>query len=451
MNISSRWDWPLGYVNHAEQQRYLKSTARFKVVAAGRRSGKTEWLKRMAATAALSYRDVWDDPAGFLAAPVRDQAKRIFWNDMKDLLEGFISAKSETELWIELINGFKLCVVGLDRPERIEGSPWNWCGITEIANVKPHAWESNIFPVLSERGGWAVLEGVPEGENWFKDLFDNAKADTTGVWDAFHWLSSEILDVIRPGETDIARGSMDELTYLQEYEAAFVTYAGRAYPKFGEANYYTESDFEYNPKDDVHLCFDFNVSPGVCAFAQETGGPSKDQIKSYFFDEVHIPKHSTSQLVAETVIDKLKDHTGHIYIYGDATGGAQGSAKVAGSDWQIITQVLRSKWPGKVTMRVPRANPRERVRVNAVNSRICTMTGNVRLFVHKKCASHLAKDLRNVKVIEGGAGQLDKKSDPELTHISDAAGYYIAYRFPISEVRPASTIGKPIIGASHSW
>jgi hypothetical protein len=40
-------------------------------------------------------------------------------------------------------------------------------------------------------------------------------------------------------------------------------------------------------------------------------------------------------------------------------------------------------------------------------------------------------DLEGVAVLKGGSGELDKKSNPTLSHISDALGYYIAKEFPI--------------------
>jgi hypothetical protein len=46
-------------------------------------------------------------------------------------------------------------------------------------------------------------------------------------------------------------------------------------------------------------------------------------------------------------------------------------------------------------------------------------------------AKHVVKDLEGVTLLEGGSGEIDKKKTPELSHISDALGYYIAREFPI--------------------
>src|SRR5690349_58188 len=85
LKLTPRWR-PLRY--HPEQCRLERSPARFKIVPAGRRSGKTEIAKR---ELVLSLWDCyvkprpWDDPRFFAAGPTRDQAKRIFWKDVKAL------------------------------------------------------------------------------------------------------------------------------------------------------------------------------------------------------------------------------------------------------------------------------------------------------------------------------------------------------------------------------
>lgn len=54
------------------------------------------------------------------------------------------------------------------------------------------------------------------------------------------------------------------------------------------------------------------------------------------------------------------------------------------------------------------------------------------MMVDPSRAPMLVRDFEGVRVLEGGAGDLDKKRDPKLTHISDAAGYYVATDFPVS-------------------
>ena len=106
------------------------------MVPAGRRSGKTELAKRKLIVEALSAQG-WPDPRFFAAAPTRDQAKAIYWNDLKAMVPRLLVAdRSESNLTLTLRNGAEICVVGMDRPERIEGRPWNGGILDEYANMK---------------------------------------------------------------------------------------------------------------------------------------------------------------------------------------------------------------------------------------------------------------------------------------------------------------------------
>jgi hypothetical protein len=120
-----------------------------------------------------------------------------------------------------------------------------------------------------------------------------------------------------------------------------------------------------------------------------------------------------------------------VLCYGDATGGASGPAKVSGSDWDLIKNALRPVFGDRLRMRVDKANPRERVRVNAVNSRLMGADGTVKLRIDRSKAPNLVKDFEGVRLLSGGAGDIDKKVDSKLTHMTDAIGYYIVKRHPV--------------------
>jgi hypothetical protein len=86
-----------------------------------------------------------------------------------------------------------------------------------------------------------------------------------------------------------------------------------------------------------------------------------------------------------------------------------------------------------VDFHAPASNPAERSRINAMNTRIRSRDGTVRLMADPKYAPHVVKDLEGVKLLEGGSGEIDKKHDPKLTHISDAVGYYVVAKYPTTE------------------
>lgn len=426
---------------HVTQLSYANSPHRFNVVPAGRRSGKTERAKRRLVLRALQTERLrhGEAPRYFAGAPTRDQAKRIFWADLKTMTKPFwLGAPSESELTIRLVNGAEIVVLGLDKPERIEGSPWDGGLLDEYANIKRSAWGENVRPALADRNGWCDLLGVPEGRNHYYDRYEFARAEMqergdASEWGAFTWKSAEILP---PEEIEAARRDLDRQTFEQEYEASFLNFSGRAYYGFCDANKLPVQKL-YDPSKPLILCFDFNVEPGVAAVIQEIRVATLDRVATCVIGEVYIERNSTTPAVCRRILEDWGAHTGVIEVYGDASGGARGTAQVAGSDWDLVRDLLTKgdgERPGFGTHRVrfdiPSANPPERVRVNAMNTRICNGTGQRHLFVDGVAAPHVVKDLEGVTVLAGGSGELDKKKDKRLTHISDGVGYYVVHRFP---------------------
>jgi hypothetical protein len=414
---------------HPIQIALIKSKARFKICPAARRSGKTERAKRNLIIQALeeSSQGRWLDYRYFAAAPTRDQARQIFWKDLKAmvphrLLGGRIS---ESELIIPLVTGAEICVVGLDRAERIEGRSWNGGVIDEIANTKPGIWEANIRPALADRNGWCWLIGTPEGRGEYYNMYQRAISGEDPEWEGFTWISADILPA---KEIESARRSMSEELFQQEYEASWITFKGRAYHPFLATTHC--APLKYTRANPLIITLDFNWQPGSASILQEMRLPNGlDGVG--VIGEVCIPKHSSTPAVCRRIVQDWGDHPGAVYVYGDATGGAQGSARVQGSDWDLVKAELRPVFGNRLTFKVPQANPKERVRVNAVNSLLRNAAGEIRLMVDPVKAPSVVRDFEGVRLLEGGSGEIDKKSDPQLSHWLDGIGYFCVQEYPV--------------------
>ncbi len=102
---------------------------RFVGVDAGRQSYKTELAKRKLVMSLIEPKP-WSDPRYFYGAPTQRQAKLIAWEDLKQLVPKRWLRDPETdiresELCIRTGFGTELHVVGMDKPERIEGKTWD--------------------------------------------------------------------------------------------------------------------------------------------------------------------------------------------------------------------------------------------------------------------------------------------------------------------------------------
>jgi len=463
--LTDRWT-PLDA--HPEQLRLIRSPARFRVVAAGRRSGKTERGKRHLVRCALEGITGVARPTFVAAAPTRDQAKRIFWQDLKALSpREWIESVSESELTIRYKIGSQLMVVGLDRPQRIEGVPLDGIVVDEIAEVKRESWEQSIRPALSTRGrppGWAWFTGRPKGRGLFYELY--SRAGTREGWESFTWTSATVVD---PAEIEQARQDLDPLTFAQEYEAQWVSFDGLAYYPWSPKDHLRR--LTYDPARALIIGLDFNVDPGTAVVMQEQfiDGETRTCVigevhtraliigldfnvdpgtavvmQEQFIDgetrtcvigEVHIPKNSNTPAVCRRLVADWGKHAGDVLIYGDPAGGARHTSQTEGTDWDLAKQVLRPAFGDRLRWRVGKKAPYVRDRLNAVNSRLKSTAGVVRLLVDPVAAPNVVRDFEGVTLLAGGSGELDKKGSEAkgLTHLTDALGYYIAEAFGIAE------------------
>ena len=428
-------------VPHPEQLRYIRSEKRFIIAPAGRRSGKTEIAKRKLFQRV--FRATGDFKRRYIcAAPTHDQAKLIYWDDLKALFRGFIVKKSETERSLELVNGATIHVAGMDKPERAEGSPLDGIILDEFANMKSHVWPKHVRPALDtrDRPGWAIIPSVPEGRNHYFQIYEAARREIAergaeSEWAIFHWFSADIMD---PKAVEQARRDLDELTFQQEYEGSFVNYSGLAYYQFNR-NIHAAERIQYTPRRPLIFCFDFNTEPRVAVVAQiqdyrflePLHRPEIPRSVLAIIGEVHVAAASNTEIVCRRLIKDWgpegQNHVGPVYLYGDATGGAKKTTSVAGSDWDIIRRELGAISSWEIVSRVKRSNPEERPRVNAVNS---ALKRNFVLIDPVK-ASHVVDDFESVVVVPGGSGEILKKAGDPHTHMTDAVGYLIEAEWPV--------------------
>lgn len=421
----ARW---YALIEHPVQRRLVDDVVRFKTVPAGRRSGKTERFKRFMAKTAMS--NPGEDY--FIAAPTRDQVKKIYWNDMKRLTFQSLHEKppSETELILHIPNDTRIHLVGLDRPERMEGQFWSGGGIDEIADCKSDALEVNILPALDtfnptrpEYKAWCWFLGVPDGLNHYYDLCERSAQGNDPEWRNYHWKSSEIL----PASTiEAAKRRMSAKQFRQEYEASFETTTGRIYNDYSKHNQCGE---EISPHEELWWHHDFNFTPMSSGVAVRRLDNRNGRDCILILDEIILTSAVARQAAME-FCDKFKNHKNrHLKLYGDPAGRA-GEKHGHSSDYTELEAVLRDNgWT--FDRRVKAAAPAIRDRQNAVRAKIANAAGEITLFVNPQKAVYAHKGLSTVTTKEGSSF-IEEVSDYQ--HITTAIGYMIDYVWPVSGV-----------------
>jgi hypothetical protein len=420
---AARW-YPL--IDHPVQLELIGDDKRFKVVPAGRRSGKTERAKRRVAKLAMRY----PNERYFLAAPTRDQARQIWWPDMRLLcFESLLKKRpSESNLVIFMNNGTTIHIIGLDKPERIEGQYWSGGVVDEIGNVKETAWPQNIRPALDTMNPgrpdyrpWCWLIGVPEGINHYKKLADYAQVSGDPDWKLYHWKSAEVLPT---ATIEAAKRELSAREFRQEYEASFETASGRIYDDYGLPNYTSE---EIKDHEQLLWHHDFNYTPMSSGIAVMRKDEKTKKQNIFILDEI-ILRSAIARQSAEEFCDKFKNHKNRkVIVYGDPAGRA-GEKHGHQSDYTEIEGVLRrNNWTFE--RRVKNAAPAIRDRQNAVRARIANAAGERTLFVNPKKARYAHEGLGGVQFKEGSTFL---EEETEFQHITTAIGYMIDFEFPVA-------------------
>lgn len=192
----------------------MRSDARFKCVAAGRRTGKSYLAAISLILAAL------DDKPGkvFYVAPTQGQARDVLWHTIFDIANDIIERSHINNLEITLAGGNTIYLKGADRPDSLRGVSLKHLVLDEYAFMKPDVFESILRPALADRKGTMIAIGTPEGRNHFYDMFTGA--NSWDDWENFHFTSFDN-PLVDKTEIEHARQTLPAWAFAQEFMASF--------------------------------------------------------------------------------------------------------------------------------------------------------------------------------------------------------------------------------------
>ncbi len=407
----------------ANQLTVFQHPARFRVVVAGRRFGKSQLsLIEMLTAAKKPKSRIW------YVGPNFDQAKRILWSRLKAISKPIWGARpTETDLTVTLENRSTISLRGADRADSIRGNGLDFVVLDEFASMDPEAWPKVLRPALSDRQGRALFLGTPQGAgDHFFELFEKAK--TLPDWAVFQFTTSQGGNVAH-SEITSAASDLDAESFRQEYEAVF-TGAGahRVYTAFDKTLNLQSVDFD--PRLPLIWSIDFNVNPMCSVLMQRLS----DSV--YVVDELILKPEANTQLACDAFHARTRAFNVHclnVEIYGDVSGN-QRRTSAAETDWSIIRSFFRQRTNTyHMNVRTNSVNPAVRDRVNCVNSRLRSADGEPHVFIDPRC-KELIRDFEQVTWQLDRSGRVTTeidKSDRFRTHSSDAFGYYVAQAFPL--------------------
>lgn len=150
---------------HPGQHEVFNHPARFRVLACGRRWGKTLLATLIAMEAVFSGKRVW------WVAPTTTIAM-LGWRELISRVGSIATYKNETHLVLRFPGGGEIWFKSTDKPDNLRGDSLDLVIFDEAAFVKDGVWDYVISPMLGDRLGKAVLISTPNGiGNYFHKLW----------------------------------------------------------------------------------------------------------------------------------------------------------------------------------------------------------------------------------------------------------------------------------------
>lgn len=341
-------------------------------------------------------------------------------------------------------------------------------------------------------GGWVIRHWAP----WLDPAYQGKRAESGEIrW--FARIDDEDTEVdgpepiehngehIQPRSRTFIRSTIDDNPYLLEsgYKSVLqnlpephrswfllgrfdldLETPNQTYWRFSDANL---CRVDYDRTKPVYLAMDFNLDPGTLIFSHELHHgeyPAADECQGMrhlgAFGEIFLTGAEAvgAQRLAMLAVSGedegkrpegwhlpenfagLINHPTHVWMRGDATGGARTAAHPDGASlWRQVHAVMRANIT-HYHAATAKANPPVSARVTAVNHWLCSWglyegdAGKHALHIDPRCVALIAC-LRGTQNATDGSGirKSTKQGDPyqQMTHASDAWGYDVFAQMPL--------------------
>lgn len=202
------------------QKQVLADKARFKVICAGRRVGKTRFTLTETLIKGLECKDV--TASVMFIAPTIQMARTLAWDQLLYMAQPVIAGSNVNNGEIRLKNGVKICIRGSDNPDSLRGVKLYHATLDEYQDVKPQTWEYIVRPALSDMRGTATFIGTPKPDaEEFRRIYELGVEDGE-EWKSWHFTTYDN-ELIAPDEILAAKKTLSTAAFEGEYMASWDT------------------------------------------------------------------------------------------------------------------------------------------------------------------------------------------------------------------------------------
>lgn len=282
------------------QRSTWNSLARFNVIVAHRRSGKTVFSCLRLISELLQK----PGSVGAYIAPQYSQAKRV----ALELIKGYLPPGSDvnaSELKITLPNQARLYLLGAENPNPIRGLGLDYAVLDEVSQMPSSAWSEVIRPALADRQGGAIFIGTPMG---MSGLFYRLYTDAPELpdWQRY-FLPYTATNALPEAEIEALRREMRPEAFEQEMECSFQAAVRGAY--WGTEMAQAEKDgritkVPHDPAALVHVSWDLGMADSTALWYWQVCGREIHAIRYEEYQNTGLPE----------IIRQVKAHR---YNWGD--------------------------------------------------------------------------------------------------------------------------------------
>ena len=389
------------------QQIISDDPARFRVVVAGRRFGKTF----LAINELAKFARYPNQKCLYIATTYR-QAKGVIWEDLLQLLheKNWVKKVNISDLTVTLVNNSTICLRSSENSPALRGTKWNFISLDEYASMDSNTWTSILRPTLSDTEGHALFIGTPFGRNHFWELYNNASV--LGDWSS-HQFTTEQGGNVAPEEIEASKRDLDERTFNQEFNATFEDNKGTIAYAYDKDNLRPAP--QLSPSNALHIGMDFNTDNfAACVMLQ-----NRDTL--HVIDEFMLQNSSTHDMCKE-----IQQRYGKrmIFVYPDASGNQRKTSANGMTDHLILHNA-------GFKVRNPKSNPAVKDAITAVNSRLRSTTGEIKLYIDPNCRHTI--DCLTKYTYKEGTRIPDKTG--AYDGMFDALKYAVWQLFPLQQAR----------------
>ena len=262
---------------HPGQRAVRDSAARFRVLACGRRWGKSRLASALATERALLGGVVW------VIAPVYSSGGPIF-DDVRRLAAQIPGTKlNRADRRIDYPSGGHVQVKTADDPALLRGVALDLAIFDEAAFMPrlQEVWQEVIRPALADRRGRALFCSTPNGQGYFWQLYQAGQDPEQTDWQSWQ-LPTATNPHIAADEIEAAKRGMTERQFAQEFMAEFME-AGSIFRNVRELATATPQDgpqgghsytvgIDWGRSNDYTVCIVYDATAGAVAHLERFTG-----------------------------------------------------------------------------------------------------------------------------------------------------------------------------------